>query len=174
MQVRWNAVLYCCLRSSVYRTRKIKCDETKPFCRKCAKSGRKCDGYPVQTPIRTSSSSRTLLAPGSASTSRAPSPAPPDAYAIPFKIPGSQKDRRLFHYFCVEVSTHLSGYGSLGSSFWSNLVLQCSQHESVVRQAVLALSSAYLDYTRKDEDDTVTGTYKSHGVTIGVYKLDWL
>ncbi|QGI61246.1 hypothetical protein CEK26_005213 [Fusarium fujikuroi] len=27
------------------RIRKIKCDEAKPFCEKCAKTGRKCDGY---------------------------------------------------------------------------------------------------------------------------------
>lgn len=146
-----------------HRTRRIKCDETKPFCRKCAKSGRQCDGYSIQSAISTGSSSRTLLVPGSASSSRAPSPAPPDAYAIPFKIPGSQKDRRLFHYFCVQVSTHLSGYGSLGSSFWSNLVLQCSQHESVVRQAVIALSSGHLDYMN-DEVQTTTGTYISQSL----------
>ncbi|KAF4454864.1 Transcriptional regulatory protein moc3 [Fusarium austroafricanum] len=27
------------------RIRKIKCDEAKPFCQKCVKTGRKCDGY---------------------------------------------------------------------------------------------------------------------------------
>ncbi|KAF4439235.1 Transcriptional regulatory moc3 [Fusarium acutatum] len=27
------------------RIRKIKCDEAKPFCEKCVKTGRKCDGY---------------------------------------------------------------------------------------------------------------------------------
>ncbi|KAK0649717.1 hypothetical protein B0T16DRAFT_445421 [Cercophora newfieldiana] len=42
------------------RIRKIKCDETKPFCKKCVDTGRTCDGYdspfrfhPSQTPNNT-------------------------------------------------------------------------------------------------------------------------
>ncbi|ATY63872.1 Fungal transcriptional regulatory protein [Cordyceps militaris CM01] len=31
------------------RSRKIKCDETKPFCNRCRKSKRQCPGYPVIT-----------------------------------------------------------------------------------------------------------------------------
>ena len=32
------------------RIRKVKCDETRPFCRRCSTTGRKCDGYqPIQS-----------------------------------------------------------------------------------------------------------------------------
>ncbi len=37
----------------------------------------------------------------------------------------------------------------------------------------MALSSGYLDYTSKDEDDTATGTYIAHGITFGEFVLDW-
>jgi len=33
------------------RIRKVKCDETKPFCQKCVNTGRTCDGY--ESPFRT-------------------------------------------------------------------------------------------------------------------------
>ena len=36
--------------SSSNRIRKVKCDEEKPFCHKCVKSGRTCDGY--KSPFR--------------------------------------------------------------------------------------------------------------------------
>ncbi|KAJ6439267.1 hypothetical protein O9K51_07152 [Purpureocillium lavendulum] len=32
------------------RTRKVKCDENKPFCQKCVRTGRNCDGY--ESPFR--------------------------------------------------------------------------------------------------------------------------
>ncbi|KAJ6779860.1 hypothetical protein PWT90_00857 [Aphanocladium album] len=35
------------------RSRKIKCDETKPFCNHCRKSKRQCPGYPVVTDTHT-------------------------------------------------------------------------------------------------------------------------
>ncbi|KAJ3499825.1 hypothetical protein NLG97_g3 [Lecanicillium saksenae] len=35
------------------RSRKIKCDETKPFCNRCRKSKRQCPGYPVVTDTHT-------------------------------------------------------------------------------------------------------------------------
>src|SRR3954470_12179261 len=32
------------------KVRRVKCDESKPFCLKCTKSGRRCDGYvPLKT-----------------------------------------------------------------------------------------------------------------------------
>src|SRR3569833_880855 len=32
------------------RIRKVKCDETKPFCHRCVSTGRACDGY--ESPFR--------------------------------------------------------------------------------------------------------------------------
>ncbi|RDW88439.1 hypothetical protein BP6252_00471 [Coleophoma cylindrospora] len=34
------------------KNRRVKCDETRPQCQKCVKSGRRCDGYPAYNPRR--------------------------------------------------------------------------------------------------------------------------
>ncbi|KAM0542376.1 hypothetical protein ACHAPJ_012843 [Fusarium lateritium] len=66
------------------------------------------------------------------------------SYAIPFRVPGSQKDRRLLHYFCVQGSNDISGF--LTSDFWSQTVLQESHQDQVIRQALVAMSSLHLNY----------------------------
>lgn len=71
------------------------------------------------------------------------------AYAIPFRIPGSQQDRRLLHYFCVRGADDLSGH--LASDFWTRLVLQYSHDHISVRQAVIALSRAHQYYTTTED-----------------------
>lgn len=65
-------------------------------------------------------------------------------------MPGSQQDRQVIHYFCVQGSYDIAGYFS--SSFWSETVLQASHHDTTVRQALVALSSLHLDYTSLDEN----------------------
>lgn len=82
-------------------------------------------------------------------------------YAIPFKIPGSQWERQVLHYFCVRGAKDLSGWTS--SDFYHRTVLQMSQNEVVVRNALLALGSFHLDLARqrvgeKDETAIVPST----------------
>ena len=113
------------------RTRRIKCDETRPSCQQCRNTGRHCDGYTIAL-------GNAAVAPSSRLGSIT-------SYAIPFKIPGGQKERRLLHYFCVKGAAELSG-GS-PSDFWTRLSLQRSHDQLVVRQAVAALSSLHLDLT---------------------------
>lgn len=109
----------------------------------------KCDGYPSLTKGNNEKQRQHGLSP--ACNAPAPSSTPPlgiTAYAIPFRIPGSQKDRQLVHYFCVHACHDLSGY--LSSDFWSRLVLQASHSEPVVRHALVALSSIHLGYTAQE------------------------
>lgn len=59
------------------KSRRVKCDETRPQCAKCVKSGRKCDGYPAFNPRRD----------GSLSTYITPiAPAPPAVRPRPIPI----------------------------------------------------------------------------------------
>ncbi|KAM0226800.1 hypothetical protein ACHAPO_012066 [Fusarium lateritium] len=56
------------------RIRKIKCDEAKPFCQKCVKTGRTCDGYesvfrPFSSPPASSSNKTNVTKASSESTS---------------------------------------------------------------------------------------------------------
>jgi hypothetical protein len=105
----------------------------------------RCDGYLSPT---TGNNKRQRQQSASPACNRLTATfAPPfqiTAYAIPFRIPGSQKDRQMLHYFCVQASHDLSGY--LSSEFWSRVVLQCSHTESVIRHALVALSSIHLDF----------------------------
>jgi hypothetical protein len=108
----------------------------------------KCDGYPLTKGNNEKQRQHGL---SSACNAPAPSSAPPldiTAYAIPFQIPGSQKDRQLVHYFCVHACHDLSGY--LSSDFWSRSVLQTSHSEPVVRHALVALSSIHLGYAAQE------------------------
>lgn len=41
--------------------RKVKCDEGKPFCKRCCETGRNCDGYAVQPATRKKTGSDRLL-----------------------------------------------------------------------------------------------------------------
>ncbi|KAK2756925.1 hypothetical protein FQN54_004893 [Arachnomyces sp. PD_36] len=70
------------------------------------------------------------------------------SYSLPFRVPGSQKDRQMLHYFCVQGSHDISGFTL--SSFWSRNILRESHKDHVVRQALVALSSLHLDYTSTD------------------------
>ncbi|KAH8165454.1 hypothetical protein CIB48_g2804 [Xylaria polymorpha] len=115
---------------TIFRARHLKCDETKPYCRRCSETGTACDGYP--TAVLNNQVATSLILP------------PIAAYAIPFRIPGSQQDRRLLHYYCVQGAEDLSGH--LSSEFWTRLVLHHSHDNIVVRQAVVALSCAHQNY----------------------------
>jgi hypothetical protein len=109
----------------------------------------KCDGYPSLTKSNNGKQRQHGSSP--ACNALAPTSMPHlgiTAYAIPFQIPGSQKDRQLLHYFCVHACHDLSGY--LSSDFWSRLVLQTSHSEPVVRHALVALSSAHLGYAAQE------------------------
>ncbi|KAH7134002.1 hypothetical protein EDB81DRAFT_802900 [Dactylonectria macrodidyma] len=131
---------------STCRTRHVKCDETRPSCLKCIKAGWKCDGYPAQpNPPKSNgaleNSPQSLVVAATKSLNIT-------SYSIPFRIPGSQKDRQILHYFCVQGASDISGF--LPSEFWSQTVLQHSHREPVVRQALVALSSLHLDYVTAD------------------------
>ncbi|KAK5625945.1 hypothetical protein RRF57_001661 [Xylaria bambusicola] len=100
--------------------RKVKCDEEKPFCRRCTSTKRKCDGY----------------APG------------PTSSAISWYRPrhlfpnvNDHSERRSLQFFIEAAAPVLSG--PLDPYFWTHLVLQFSQMESVVRHSVIALASLY-------------------------------
>ncbi|KAH7347160.1 C6 zinc finger domain-containing protein [Plectosphaerella cucumerina] len=118
------------------RVRRVKCDEAKPSCLKCTQTGRKCDGYAPPT--------RAGQSPNSARSS--PGLLELTAYSIPFRMPGSQRDRQLLHYFCVRGSAELSGF--VNNDFWSRTALLASQNETIVRQSLIALSSLHLDLSR--------------------------
>lgn len=69
---------------------------------------------------------------------------PVSSYAIPFKVPGSQSDRLVLHYYCTRAASELSGY--LPSDFWTRSLLQSSHQEPAVRHALIALGTLKLSF----------------------------
>ncbi len=130
-----------------YRARHVKCDEARPSCLRCTETGRRCDGYGALTSQGSAPSSSSQLRIAS--------------YAIPFQVPGSQKDRQMLHYFCVQGAADLSGH--LPSKFWTRLVLQRSHDEPAVRHAVVTLSSMHMDHTTSG-DACSRGSHEDPGV----------
>ncbi|KIW32039.1 uncharacterized protein PV07_03616 [Cladophialophora immunda] len=123
------------------KIRRIKCDETKPSCKRCTSTGRKCDGY--EFPKESSS--------GSASTALSPpqqSPVPfqhlfqPNSISKPFQ--GNTQERRIFHRF--QYCTVPAFTGGSETGFWTKLVLKVGHEEPVVRNAIIALGTLHEDY----------------------------
>lgn len=146
----------------ICRKRHVKCDEARPFCTRCVRAGWTCDGYPQQEAAGRDSnklvSRQVATVPGKLASLNISS------YSLPFRIPGSQKDRQVLHYFCAQGSSDISGV--LNSNFWSHTILQNSYHEPAVRQALVALSSLHLDFTTSDSRRTqaaAVGPLHQHG-----------
>ncbi|KAH7157345.1 hypothetical protein B0J13DRAFT_168447 [Dactylonectria estremocensis] len=106
------------------KIRKVKCDEAKPHCLRCVRTGRQCDGY------RTS--------PGPRST-----PEPP-LLAVSY-VPGlgfeTDQEAHAFDHYRARSARILSG--AVDAGFWGGLVLKLSAVEPAVRHAVLAVSSLH-------------------------------
>lgn len=110
----------------------MKCDLKRPQCENCISSGRNCE---FATP------------PSSTALSRSSSPHVSEAiaaYSIPFKIPGSKTDRQLLHYFCCQAAFNLSSFAN--PILWTELILQRSQDEPVIRNGLVALSALHKDF----------------------------
>ncbi|KAK4939770.1 hypothetical protein LTR10_020054 [Elasticomyces elasticus] len=127
------ANVYC-----IYRKRKIKCDETKPSCRKCSSTGRKCDGY--------SSTSTTGLA----------------GFLVVLRNPGvpqfeAQAEQAL-QFFCEVSGPSLTNFGS--ARFWNGLVLQACHSELSIKHLAIAVST--LDYQDRMAIPSTKFTESSH------------
>ncbi|KAF2502504.1 hypothetical protein BU16DRAFT_10907 [Lophium mytilinum] len=111
------------------KTRRVKCDETKPHCLRCSQTGRKCDGYPRD---------------------QHPSLLTTSFYSLPFRIPGSQNDRQIFHYYNIYAARDLCGFSTGSSSFWRQLVFELAFQLPVVRDVLIALASIHREYATLD------------------------
>jgi len=117
-----------------YRTRHVKCDETRPYCKKCQVNGRNCE-YTLRNVVpdpASSTSSRTTLSPNQGSAA---------SLNLAAVLPEADAERRHFHYFQQQTAPELSGY--FDYEFYSSLVLQISREQPAIRHAVIALGSLH-------------------------------
>ena len=118
------------------KARKVKCDESKPSCRRCTTSGRKCDGY-----ADTTNASRVLAHSSRRSHATAQFPPDPDVDKLLSNALDNDEHRWLDH-FSSHTGPALSGYPD-NRSFWSVELPQLSLSEPAIRHALLAVSSCH-------------------------------
>ncbi|EEA26305.1 conserved hypothetical protein [Talaromyces marneffei ATCC 18224] len=122
------------------KTRKVKCDESYPVCRRCSSTGRTCDGYGVWgggNKSNRSSCDGDIVPSTSSSPNDTCNTILPRPGYVSFFV-ASREDKECFDWFERRASPKLRG--SFDSEFWSKLILQASINELAVRHAVLAVS----------------------------------
>ncbi|TVY22417.1 hypothetical protein LHYA1_G008841 [Lachnellula hyalina] len=109
---------------SICKARRVKCDEVKPICRRCAIGGRKCEYNNARAAPRRRNVITVYL--------------PPTQSQPVFFV----NDRGL-DFFHQNLAAKLDG--QFDSKFWSKLVLQLSHSEPSIRHSVSAISVIYQD-----------------------------
>ncbi|KAB8301225.1 hypothetical protein EYC80_003112 [Monilinia laxa] len=146
------------------KVRHVKCDEGRPGCRKCAATGRQCDGYTHYTPSpnpKPSVISSAIIPKSSSSIRYQSSPIIPEYLSPSLSFNG--QEQHSFHFFHTQTAPQLGG--AFGSKFWNHFVLQACHREPAVRHAAIALGSLHemfeLDdkFISKVKDDTEENSF---------------
>ena len=143
MQVSWlpadTGLFQLCLSSNNdHRIRHVRCDEQKPACSRCLKSGRQCDGYsidgrqPKQDPLQIVHWQPNTLA----------------LHRISVDVVGNKEERRAFDFFRKNSAADFPGF--FESNFWGQLVLQASHAEPSIKHALIALGSLHETVQQKE------------------------
>jgi len=144
------------------RIRKVKCDETRPYCRKCTESGRKCEG-PIARQFR-------FVHDEPFSRSTTPTP----QLEVSLLTPQHNKDeRRAFHYFTHRDAPISAGH--IDARFWQDLVPQLAHTYEFVWDTVVCLGflNEHVDYTSLTPRFDSTGlgkvTNREHRQALRIY-----
>lgn len=112
------------------KQRRIKCDERRPSCIRCASIGRTCGGYEIWISIPSQSQQRALQ----------PRLSPSQTKCSPYK---TASEHQYFQLFLEQCGHPLAG--PLGNDFWLQLVSQLSHANHAFRYAMLMISCLYRD-----------------------------
>ncbi|KAL2823496.1 hypothetical protein BDW59DRAFT_97360 [Aspergillus cavernicola] len=115
------------------KIRHVKCDEEKPACSQCQKSGRACDGY--------DDASQTQLRQRIAERHR---PIERDTFGADHRLVLRQEtrtERRYVDFFYSRTSHAFSGF--YDSKLWSYLIPQLGEHEPSIRHAMTAIGAIH-------------------------------
>ncbi|TGO92103.1 hypothetical protein BPOR_0010g00150 [Botrytis porri] len=115
------------------RVRRVKCDEGRPSCQRCASTGRKCDGYAEES-SDSPTSSNSDFNDHEASTVLIQSPSSSAMLT-------SDREREAFHFFVNITAPMMGGFGK--ESCWSEMIPRAAHHEPSIRHAVIALGDLH-------------------------------
>ncbi|KAH6687894.1 hypothetical protein F5X68DRAFT_206471 [Plectosphaerella plurivora] len=112
------------------KTRRIKCDELKPQCRRCLSTGRVCDGYEAiaSATARPKASAAVLLGP---------------RLLLPRRDP---VEIRSYRYFLEVASPSMAGF--FNYDFWLHEIPRMSHADPAIWHAVVSLGAAYELFSR--------------------------
>ncbi|CAG8928853.1 unnamed protein product [Penicillium salamii] len=117
------------------KARRVKCDESRPACRRCVSTGRVCNGYGIWG--------------GGDSQSQIQCSQPLSIHRTPVPQGGLTSDEEIaFDWFREKTTKQFAGVFT--SDFWETLVFQASVQEPAVRHAVVALSAAHRSDDSRD------------------------
>lgn len=142
------------------KIRKVKCDESKPFCKRCLETGRKCDGYAVPRPTRQKTGSNRLLTSQDrhsmlhnlvdtlAMSKKTPTDPTVDVHFLSDSL--SAEERRWVDHFSGQTGYTISN--GFSDTFWSITLPQLSIANQAIRHALVALSSAHALFEAQTAD----------------------
>ncbi|KAK0649966.1 hypothetical protein B0T16DRAFT_326704 [Cercophora newfieldiana] len=136
------------------KIRRVKCDETRPDCKRCTQSGRTCDGYASST---TSHQSRRALA----TAVRQLQVVGPASRVLGDALPVD--DVACFDFFRL-CTASMTG-SVLPGEFWSRQLLQASHAEPAVWRAAVAIGALH---RRWERTNVKTVQLATGAVTAGV------
>ncbi|KAE8317249.1 hypothetical protein BDV41DRAFT_37489 [Aspergillus transmontanensis] len=110
----------------ICKIRKVKCDEAKPYCRRCESTGRKClyklDG-------------------GSERVAESPMPSIRHTQPSSDLITHALRERRAFEYYCHQAGPAIAG--RFGNQFWMSVVLKACRSEPAVWDGINTIGLLY-------------------------------
>ena len=128
---------------SLFRIRRVKCDEARPDCRRCSSTGRRCEWYSdnAKWAVAVAAPPPTQQAINLAWTGPA---------SLPLIVQDSDhQERRSFDFFRARTAPQLSGF--FHSDFWYRVILQAAHHNESLWHAMVALGSIHERFTVGDQ-----------------------
>lgn len=118
---------------STCRTRRLKCDEERPECHRCVKSGWKCDGFPPQYVPLDTKGSRKLLPKGF------PKPQLAEIQIRTGPKFSDNKQGRYFRFYCEDIAAQIAG--PFATTLWERIVPQSGEVEPSIGHCIAALGA---------------------------------
>ncbi|KAF1978557.1 hypothetical protein BU23DRAFT_227505 [Bimuria novae-zelandiae CBS 107.79] len=124
------------------RARRVKCDETKPECLRCTKTGRKCEGYKHVNTARHVSPSTAASYRNSAFLVVPQKPTSPSIPKPPTRsLSPDAMENRSFYFFQTHTLPKWTEF--FDSDLWSQKIMQLSHTEPAIKHGILALSTMH-------------------------------
>jgi hypothetical protein len=123
---------------SKYGIRRVKCDETKPYCKRCIRFGVDCDGYPLIYRRSENSTSRTIL-PKDQNLNHEVLEFPSIQKIYSGPLFEDKQEGRCFRFFCEEAASQIAGPAQ--SPLWHRIIPEACEAEPFVRHAVVAIAA---------------------------------